>query len=96
MKTLSVSEAQALGFKTFQAGLKRFLPVKLPREVATQDAIRDALLEQFEGAKEDGTYTLVIQTELPGLEYVIIVGTYSEDEGCGNNFDAYGAVEVRA
>lgn len=106
MKTLSLQEAEKIGFTVIKFGLDRYLPVALPREVAFQDAasiIADQFNPRFEagsttdGDREEGYFTQVIEDTrgslgLPGTVY-IVRANYTRNDGI-QDWELFGAVKL--
>lgn len=104
IKAMSIKEAAQHGYPVFRWAFSSFIPVGLPKEVATHEGLYEALLEQFDPRFEgdndvrEGRFTQMIQDTrgeagLAGAKY-IVVGDYSEQGGI-EVWKAYGALEVK-
>ncbi len=103
MKTLTINEAGAMGYPTFRYGIRRFIPVTLPREVATHQGYYDDIVTQFEGVTlptegdnrddKQGRFEQTFQWTKGDGRIYIVIGFYTPENGI-ETWDVFGAVEL--
>ena len=96
MKILSLKSAIAAGYDVVKHGSNSYLPVALPERYVSdnREILDSALSRQFDGAGDDGGFTLVVSVSALDDRKFIFVGKHDRDEGINGNWEAFGAFKL--